>query len=230
MATGARGTLWPTQPLQGDIPASSSFKNPTVLFLQARGHLGWVLARLNQDSPCPCECPCWRGLIRRAEPRDPRSASREGLVAMEQPVVEKETHGISPKATVPPWSPPRVPRCSPCQIRVGCPQTTQTLPGTPTCLCPGQRRTPLLAAVRQQQLLLLSTLDYHLDTGSWRSQGVRRRTPPPRRHREPVGSGRSRAVTLLPGWQAEKRTREQGQGGKPVATEVSRLTLILEVD
>lgn len=37
-------------------------------------------------------------------------------------------------------------------------------------------------------------------------------------------------MTLLPGWQAEKRTREQGQGGKPVAAEVSRLTLILEVD
>lgn len=48
-----------------------------------------------------------------------------------QPVVEKETHGISPKASVTPWSLPRVPRCSPCQIRVGGPQTPADPPRDP---------------------------------------------------------------------------------------------------
>lgn len=62
---GARRTLWTTHPLQGASPASSISKCPPVLFLPSWGRRGSVLAPLNQDCPCPYECPRRCGLIRR---------------------------------------------------------------------------------------------------------------------------------------------------------------------
>lgn len=66
---GTRRTLWTTHPLQGASPASSISKCPPVLFLPSWGRLGSVLAPLNQDCPCPYECPCRCGRIRRTATR-----------------------------------------------------------------------------------------------------------------------------------------------------------------
>lgn len=70
-----------------------------------------------------------------AEPRHPRSVSRQGLAAMEQPVVEKETHGISPKAMVPPWPSLESPDAAPASSEWAAHRLIQTLPGTPSRLC-----------------------------------------------------------------------------------------------
>lgn len=149
MAAGARGTLWPrslSRETSWLPPLSRTHDSPLP---PGRGHPRWVLALLNQTSPCPCECPCWRGLIRRAEHVTPGPCP-DRVLRPDSPWWRRRHTGSHPKLPpeVPPWpsleSPDAAPASSEWAAHRQYPDPPREAPHASALANGG---TPLLAAV-----------------------------------------------------------------------------------